>query len=845
MSDYTYPGVYWKEVSSGPGPIYGVSTSTLGLIGWSPKGEVDKPIIATSFPEFANNFGSFNSDGIAAHTAYAFFANGGSRMYFVRVAPSDALDSAWDLERTLSASETVSTVAQPSGMYSLSLDKAPVVAGSLTALTFNNAVAANVNVFDDDGAGALVFNASLSGASAAGGSGSIDYDTGEITITLADPSQYAGGAQAITAMYSYVVFKFQMKWPGVAGNNYRVRVVPGSDDYLVSAQARWTRFTVLVDEDVNEDPSSPSWVNREMFSDVVFDDTSSANYVVTVVNADGTGSSLIEVVEYGNEENPIALQGTSVTAEDFAATQQHSDGSSTVVPNAYDGAWKGWQYETANAVFPRTFTASFKFNEDGMKIGTAATPAAATATVLSLGSVSAPAAIVPGSVQINATLTTAGVVAIVDNGTGTLWDGVAGSAGTINYLTGVISVIDVSGVTAWAADTFVAGSNITIECQYNVAVAISDDGDGNLALAATQATGYPQKFQLNSAGPNTIDYDTGEFILNWKIVGDPAAGPAGASSQLVSYYTDPADSVIGLMAGGTDGSGVTSNDISSPALAVDRKGIYAFGKVNELMQLVAADFQTDLVVSDALITYAELMKDKFVILTVPKGLSYQEAVNWKKFQLARYTSYAALYYPHIKISDPVSKTNIDIPCGGHVAGIYARTDADERVSSAPAGMGKGNINWSVGLEVDLEPEQVGVLNQNKINSLVSWEYTGRVVWGARTLDAAGGEWPYIQMRRLFLFVEKSIFQSTHIHVFKDNNSLLWSSIRNQVTTFLTTLQDGGYFAGETASDSFFVICDRTNNPQSTVDQGFVFCDVGIAPTKPAEFIVFRFMQKSL
>jgi phage tail sheath protein FI len=299
------------------------------------------------------------------------------------------------------------------------------------------------------------------------------------------------------------------------------------------------------------------------------------------------------------------------------------------------------------------------------------------------------------------------------------------------------------------------------------------------------------------------------------------------------------------MSGGDDGSAITSADVISPALAVDQAGIYAFGQVDELMQLVAADFQTDVTVGNALITYAELMKDKFVILTVPHGLTPQEAVNWKKFQLNNASSYAAVYYPHIKIIDPVTEVATDVPCGGHVAGVYARTDANKNVSKAPAGVEDGKVNWSIGLELDMTPTQVGICNPEKVNCLVQWTHTGRCVWGARTLDIAGGEWPYIQMRRLFMFLEKSVFNATHGHIFKNNGPQLWSSVQTQVASFLLGLQQAGYFAGNSPSESFFVICDRTNNPQNTVDQGIVFCDIGVAPTKPAEFLVFRFQQKAL
>jgi phage tail sheath protein FI len=926
MTDYTYPGVYIQEVSSGPGPITGVSTSNLGLIGFSTKGPVNEPIISTSFPEWASKFGTFTADSISAHEAYAFFVNGGQRLYFVRVTADDADDAYWDFPASVE-DEQVDNTVQPTGIYDLQLDYAPVLSSGFS-LTFSNAgTPAEVNVFVSDDDGVLTLDATASGGSASGGTGTIDLSTGEIHVELTDPSQFTGTTDYILATYNYVIFRFQMAWPGAAGNFYRVRIIQGSDDYLTQATASWSRFTVIVDEDVNQDALNRSWATVETWADLVFDDSTSPSYVATVINADGSGSDLIEVVDYGNGINPPTLQGTAVTDESVTATQR-PQGSTSTPPVAYDGATKAWEYTLANAPFEMTLGMDFQM-ADGLvsftgtatadnavltdstadfgttnglvgkivvnitggasaiitandttsitgvltatpvawttgdiyaviepvvKIGTATADAGGEESIVSPGSTSVPAAIVPGSVTIDMTLTGAGAVHIIDDGDGNLWDGVAGSCATIDYTTGQITgitgtpanTLTLQDVTAWSSDTAVASSDITFGCIYATAIALEDDANGNMSISDTQATGYPQKFSLNSVGVNTVSYTTGVVNLTWAISGNPGAGPAGAYIQTASYYMNPATSVSSVLAGGTDGTAVSSTDIIDASLAIDQAGIYAFGKVDALMQLVAADFQTDSTVGAALVDYAELMKDKFVLLTVPHGLTYQEAVNWKKFTLNKMSSYAALYYPHVKVLDPVSGVNLDIPCGGHVAGVYARTDNDNNVGEAPAGMGKGNLAWSTGLELDLTPEQVGIVYKtDKINALVQWPHTGRVVWGARTLDASGGEFPYIQMRRTLMFVEKSVFNSTHVHLFRNNGPALWNRIRNQVSSFLLGQHQAGVFAGTTPSESYFVICDRTNNPQNTVDQGIVFCDVGVATNKPAEFLVFRFSQKVL
>jgi len=926
MSEYTYAGVYIKEVSGGPGPITGVSTSNLGLLGFTLKGPVDEPTLVTSYPEFSTKFGSFTEKGLTPTMAYAFFANGGQRLYVVRATASDAEDGVWDYLYSISSSnpDDLGNTVEASGMYALQLSNPPAKAGTVS-IEFTGPTN---NIFTDPaGDGVLV----ASGGTGAGGSGSIDYTTGEVTITLANPADYAGGANDIEGVYDYTIFQFRMKWPGEAGNYYRVTITPGSSDYLVDAEARYTRFSILVEEDTDAGETGvESWVTVEQFTDLVFDTPTDKAYLATVINADLGGSDFIEVVEYGNEMNPSELQGTSVTAENFAATMVHSDGSSPATPDKYDGLWKGWSYELANGCFPTTFAASFAFSDgalhdsgtddtsagalfltdstaswepdaligmlvynttDGshavitdntattvvgtliggtantwtsgdayeirplLQIGTGPTPAAAIAPIVSPGNATTPAAITPSSVRITIIDSVNGEQVVYDDGTGKLMHpdgaGPAVQIGTIDYTTGQIAdlvgptndVLNLAAVTG--APNFVAGSAIYFGCDYAEDVAIVDDGDGNLSLSDTQATGYPQKFVLDANGTNEVDYESGEFTITWAIDGYPSLGPGGATAQTATYYTYPDEEVQGQMTGGTDGSTMTSNDIVGASLAADEKGLWAFGKVDALMQLVASDFQTDTTVADALITYAELMKDKFVLLTVPAGLTPQEAVNWKKYQLQKYTSYAALYYPHIKIMDPVTEVATDIPCGGHVAGVYARTDSAKNVGKAPAGTEDGAINWSEGLELDLTPTQAGVVYEEKINPLVQWPHTGRCVWGARSLDIAGGEWPYIQMRRLFMFVEKSVFNATHSHVFKNNGPALWSAIRTQLTSFLLGLYQAGYFAGTSPEEAFFVICDRTNNPQNTVDQGIVFCDVGIAPNKPAEYIVFRFQQLAL
>lgn len=814
MAERLYPGVYIEERAGGPGPVQGVSTSNFGIVGFTLKGKTDEPIISTSFTEWAETFGDFTEQSLTPTEVYSFFQNGGRRVYTVRVVASDAVAA------DAFYSESVTAEAGPAGTgavnYQFTFNKFPVVADSSVSIT------AGTVTFTDDGAG------TLTGTGGGGGSGAIDYDTGEVSITLTTPSDFSSGNTA--SDYKYKTFEFLIQWAGEAGNNYRVRLV-GSPDFEVItggvSEAKYSRFDLYVEEYINE-----VWIVVETFTELVLNDPNDSNYILTVVNDDGTGSNIVEVVATGNNENPSALEGETKADQ------------SVVIAPAYDGSEKAFDYTLPDEPYPTTLRIKCTMLEVGLLIGTGGGTATPTVTgpegPIEMGD----GTLVGAKVTLYCTLTTAGASTFYDDGAGKLTDDgtpTGDQIGTVVYTTGVIT-LDASGLTV--TDTFVSGTAITLDCEYSNTVDLVDDGSGNMSVAS-DSTG-PSKFELNSNETNEISYATKVVSVVWRIVGDPGAGPATGGTAVADYLTVPADSVTDQFENGADGTATSRADISAAALAAEDKGLYAFNKTDDLLNVIIADFQTDETVSGDLVDYCELRMDRFAILNIPEGFNPQESVNWKKTVWNKSSSYYAMYAPHVKIIDPVTDKTINIPSGGHVAGIYARTDITKNVSKAPAGASDGALRYITGLEQSWTQDQVGIVYPNKINALVDWPFIGnRVVWGARTGELAGGEFPYIQQRRLFMFLEKSIFNSTHIHVFENNGPNLWSRIRLQVENFLLGLFNENYFSGASPSEAFFVVCDSSNNNANTIAQGLVFCDVGVAPTYPAEFIVFRFQQKSL
>jgi hypothetical protein len=429
-------------------------------------------------------------------------------------------------------------------------------------------------------------------------------------------------------------------------------------------------------------------------------------------------------------------------------------------------------------------------------------------------------------------------------------DIVAGSSGISLVGGNLVVTITLAAVTSPqpefnpAAVTFAATSAIAATSAYALGtVLIADDGDGNIVDLGT-GTAVALELDTNAA-TNGINYTTGVLSATWIFTDNPSRGPASASAQTATYYTQAAVASATLsLSGGADGSALTRSVVSAPALSADAKGLYALNRVEEILNICIPDFETDPIVSGDLIDYCETRKDRFCVVSVPQGLDNNQAVNYKRQTLAKNSSRAAIYYPHIRIIDPVTENEVLQPAGGHMLGILARTDSVANVSTAPAGTTRGALSFSVGLEFKMTPEQAGVTNQACVNNLVDFPYTGRVVWGARTLQV-NGEFPYIQMRRLFIYLEKSIFNSTQQFVFENNGAALQARVRVTVEAFLLNLYNAGYFSGNTPAQAFFVVCDSTNNPPERVAQGILTCDIGVAPTRPAEFIVFRFQQKAL
>ncbi len=245
-------------------------------------------------------------------------------------------------------------------------------------------------------------------------------------------------------------------------------------------------------------------------------------------------------------------------------------------------------------------------------------------------------------------------------------------------------------------------------------------------------------------------------------------------------------------------------------------------------------------VQQAMIDFCESQKRCMALLDPPvqspgKVLSVSQILTWRQqFD----SKYAALYYPQLLVYDPLKlggQIVRAIPPSGHVAGTFARVDAQTGVYKAPA---NEELNWVQGVSLDITVPMQGMLNPQGINCIRTFSGRGIRIFGARTLSRDPA-WLYVNVRRLFIMVERSLESAMQWTVFEPNNFALHQTLVATISTFLEGLWLKGAFAGTKSSDAFFVKIDDQNNPPELADQGQLLVEVGVAPAIPAEFVIFR------
>lgn len=277
-------------------------------------------------------------------------------------------------------------------------------------------------------------------------------------------------------------------------------------------------------------------------------------------------------------------------------------------------------------------------------------------------------------------------------------------------------------------------------------------------------------------------------------------------------------------------------------------GLWALGEIDDIAIVAVpdggaySDPMQAAAAAQAVIAHAELMRYRIAVVDAPQGSSMNEIRSFRgKFD----TKYAALYHPWVEIFDPLERPaqggpprRILLPPSGFVTGIYARSDIERGVFKAPA---NEVVRGLTRFEANINTARQDVLNPEGINALRFFEGRGSRVWGARTMSS-DPEWRYVNVRRFFIFLEHSIDKAMQWAVFEPNNPRLWTTIRRTVEDFLFAQWQSGALLGNKPEEAYFVACDRTTMTQLDLDSGRLVCLIGVSPTRPAEFVIFRIGQ---
>ena len=290
-----------------------------------------------------------------------------------------------------------------------------------------------------------------------------------------------------------------------------------------------------------------------------------------------------------------------------------------------------------------------------------------------------------------------------------------------------------------------------------------------------------------------------------------------------------------FLEGGSDGAKTDLSDYKGEAGANpgERTGLSAFTEVDEISMVCIPNENNFMGLTDEIVKHCELMKDRFAVLQAG-----QTAGLVSKLMPPLDSKYAAFYYPWIKVMDPLTNSPKLIPPGGHIVGVYARSDTERGVYKAPA---NEIVRGAVGLQFSLTKGEQDILNPRGVNCIRAFRGRGIRVWGARTISS-DPIWKYINVRRLFLYIEESIEEGTQWVVFEPNDQRLWARVKQTATDFLTRVWKDGALMGTTPDEAFFVKCDETTMTPDDIDNGRLIILIGIAPVKPAEFVIFRIAQ---
>lgn len=803
---YEVPGVYIEELT-GPGVIAGVGTSTAAFVGPAVCGFMKEAVRISSFDEFLEHYAVLRADGsrwpfiteprtfYLAHAVKGFFQNGGNSAYIVRVGTGRSASGTL-LNQGGEAVAVVEAVQEGAAGNNINVTTqlganqiAAIGYSTVTAVNGVSVAVSNASVFkigdvvtNDNNTRAtiiqiqannLTLNVALAGLAVNDTLRIANIPTTQMTFRLVDVAGFYAGGMAFLA--------------GLNANNNqpsseRVKILSiDSQANTVTLAANPAR-TVNIKMDVAP-ANTPTLIAIKTLA--------VASTQVTSVSATGAEIGLTSAASF--------RPGDSITKDNAAAAVIEKIAANNItLRTALPGIAVGDTVYIAN-ITPSRFTYRV-IDSFGLYPG---------GTVLIKGQDPTN----PGNL-----LSDYGIIDSVDNG---------------------------GFVTLRSAPARTASINCAVaEAQAPVFI----PQEFRLVISPPASSGRPNgRINNISLEPFHPRYIHNQTVLHEISGFDPTRQWIKVNKSSLPPIQAALPGRLAAIAGPTNLSGGQDDQPGALTAANYQAGLDVLRDIDEVNLICIPDAATHAecqTIQQAMIEHCLLpqLQDRFAILdSWPNALpSGQGSVEQQRAQVQSDRGFAALYYPWLDVRDPASSgplpRSIFVPPSGHVAGVYARTDSERGVHKAPANVG---IRGSLGLERILSDGQHGPLNLAGINALRIFPGSTQItIWGARTtVDPTITDWLYVNVRRLMLYIEESIAESIRWAVFEPNNLALWQKLKRTINDFLTRVWRDGALFGDTAEKAFYVRIDESLNPASTRALGQLHIEIGVAPVRPAEFII--------
>ena len=812
MPEYLSPGVYIEEVEIGPKPIEGVSTSTAGFLGETERGPT-LPTPVTSWLEYQRIFGDyFGKDKYLPYAIDGFFRNGGQRCYVARIVKMNATKATVNPKASGSA-VTMNAIGEGSWGNRVVVKISQIAADGtfkITAFYWKQMPAA---LFDPEFDGksqprpsmAESFNVALDKSSS-------DYYVSKVNL-LSNLIQIVENSTLTKNLLQGI----NGTAAGVAKSNvagpYDTLTLAAGTPNTLTAQDLWVKVTDDYGQRQVTAVLTFNAANNQITvdpQDCVLDPKRTYTYelywlqTLTLGLDDGVVSNETLAVAFAVDPyKTVALDGSASGVDDYkndSITITGGVGAGQVkTVAAYDKAKKVVTVDKAWTVVPDATSAySVKHSVASDKVVAAGT----TKKLINLGA--AASAVDDAYKDMTLEVTDAAGV----------HSGVIASYVAATQIAALKADLDVvpADQTPYAVYSMVQGAVLAGVPDPYFSISLKDNvalPDAGCTIQITAGTGKGQSRivqGISAAAPwiATVDqkWDTIPDATSKYLIDDPTSGLVPADFERA--------------------------DTNQPG---KKQALTGFAEIEDISIVYSPNSLQLSGVTDLLISHCENLKDRFLII---------DARSAEPMPVLPPTDseYAAFYYPWINIVDAATGLTVLVPPGGFMAGVYAGTDTDRGVFKAPANV---TVSGADSTQFIINKGMQDLLNPKGVNCIRSFSGGGVKIWGARTMSS-DPLWKYINVRRFFIFIEKSIEQGTQWVVFEPNNEKLWARVIQTISQFLTTQWKSGALMGMTPEQAFFVKCDRTTMTQDDIDNGRLVVMVGLATTKPAEFVIFRIAQ---